>query len=171
MTVPDRDMIRPPMESRRGVPGTLRPMTAADLPEVLAIEQWVYEYPWSEGIFRDCLRAGQCCWTIREAGCLVAYGVMSVAVGESHLLNLCVDPSYARRGYGRRLLEHLQGLALRHHATVMFLEVRPSNREAVALYRDNGFAEVGLRRGYYPAEKGREDALVMARELGEMLFS
>jgi ribosomal-protein-alanine N-acetyltransferase len=146
-------------------------MTVGDLPEVLTIEQRVYEYPWSDGIFRDCLRAGQCCWIIRETGALVAYGVMLVAAGESHLLNLCVDPDSTRRGYGRGLLEHLQGLALRHHATVMFLEVRPSNRGALALYRDNGFAEVGLRRGYYPAAKGREDALVMARELGEMLFS
>jgi len=146
-------------------------MTLDDLAEVLAIENRVYEYPWTEGIFRDCLRAGQCCWIIRETGVLVAYGVMSVAAGESHLLNLCVEPGAVRRGYGRGLLEHLQGLARRHHATVMFLEVRPSNHGALALYQDNGFAEVGLRRGYYPAAKGREDALVMARELGEMLFS
>jgi len=166
-----RSVGRQSADTGRGLPGRLRPMTAADLPEVLAIEQRVYEYPWTEGIFRDCLRAGQCCWTIRESSILVAYGVMSVAVGESHLFNLCVDPDYARQGYGRGLLEHLQGLALRHRATVMFLEVRPSNRAAVGLYRDNGFAEVGLRRGYYPAKKGREDALVMARELSEILFT
>ena len=168
MTAPDRCVARQSLEGARGLPGKLCPMTAVDLPEVLTIEQRVYEYPWSEGIFRDCLRAGQCCWTIREVGVLVAYGVMSVAAGESHLLNLCVDPDYTRRGCGRGLLDHLQGLALRHRATVMFLEVRPSNREALALYRDNGFAEVGLRRGYYPAAKGREDALVMARELGDL---
>ena len=171
MTGTGRSVGRQALDTGRGLPGRLRPMTAADLPEVLAIEQRVYEYPWTEGIFRDCLRAGQCCWTIRETSSLVAYGVMSVAVGESHLLNLCVEPDYARRGYGRGLLEHLQGLALRHHATVMFLEVRPSNRAAVGLYSDNGFAEVGLRRGYYPATKGREDALVMARELSEILFT
>jgi len=167
----DRSAGRHKPDTGRGLPGRLRPMTASDLPEVLAIEQQVVEYPWTDGIFRDCLRAGQCCWTIREAASLVGYGVMSVAVGESHLLNLCVDPGYTRQGYGRGLLEHLQGLALRHGATVMFLEVRASNRAALGLYSANGFAEVGLRRGYYPAANGREDALVMARELSEFLFT
>lgn len=142
-------------------------MTALDLSAVLAIENHVYPYPWTEGIFSDCLRAGNCCWAVWESGQLVAYAVMSVATGESHLLNVSVDPGYQRRGYGRALVAHLQCLAVRHHAEVMFLEVRPSNLAAVTLYQAIGFVEVGLRRGYYPAPDGREDALVMAMDLGE----
>lgn len=131
----------------------------------MAIENRVCPYPWSEAIFRDCLRAGNSCWVACGSAGLVAYAVMSVAAGESHLLNVCVDPDHQRRGYARSLIDHLQRLALRHHAQVMFLEVRPSNRAALELYRTIGFAEVGLRPAYYPAEGGREDALVMARDL------
>lgn len=154
-----------------GAGSKLRPMTESDLAEVLVIENRVYEYPWSEGIFRGCLRAGNCCWIIRETEQLIAYGVMSVAAGESHLLNLCVHPEHTRRGYGGALVGHLQKLAVRHRAEVMFLEVRPSNIGALNLYRNIGFSEVGLRRGYYPAQRGREDAMVMARDLGGGMFS
>ena len=145
----------------------LCPMDEALLPGVMAIENVVYAYPWTEGIFRDCLRAGYCCWLMRDGARVVGYAVLSVAAGESHLLNVCVDLDYRRRGIARVLVDHLLELAERHHAEVVFLEVRPSNRGALRMYRDMGFDEVGVRGGYYPAPNGREDALVMARSLGD----
>ena len=148
------------------------PLVEALLPEVMVIENTVYDYPWTEGIFRDCLRAGYHCRVIRDAEQIVAYAVMSVAAGESHLLNVCVSPAHRRRGLARVMVAHLLDLAERQRAQIMFLEVRPSNKAALNLYRDIGFAEVGVRGGYYPAAEGREDALVMARALaGESMFS
>jgi len=146
-------------------PLRMRPMTEADLPRVMEIERAAYEFPWTEGIFRDCLRVGYCCWVLEEAGRLRGYGIMSVGAGEAHLLNLCIAPEAQRRGLGRRLLRHLLALARYHGAATVLLEVRKSNRRALRLYRGMGFREIGLRRGYYPAAQGREDALVLARRL------
>jgi len=131
------------------------PLVEALLPEVMLIENAVYDYPWTEGIFRDCLRAGYCCRVMREADRVVAYAVMSVAAGESHLLNVCVSPAYRRRGLARVMVEHLLELAQHQRAQIMFLEVRPSNKAALNLYHDIGFAEVGVRGGYYPGANGR----------------
>lgn len=148
------------------------PMVEALLPEVMLIENEVYEYPWTEGIFRDCLRAGYHCRVVRQEERVVAYAVMSVAAGESHLLNVCVSPSHRRHGLARLMVDHLLQTAQQQRAQIMFLEVRPSNKAALRLYRDIGFAEVGVRDGYYPAASGREDALVMARALGgEPMFN
>ncbi len=143
----------------------VRPMTEADLVTVMAIERAAYEFPWTEGIFRDCLRVGYCCWVLEEAGAVRGYGIMSVGAGEAHLLNLCIAPEVQRRGLGRRLLRHLLALARYHGASTVLLEVRKSNRRALRLYRGMGFREIGLRRDYYPAAQGREDALVLARRL------
>ncbi|ROR35094.1 ribosomal protein S18-alanine N-acetyltransferase [Inmirania thermothiophila] len=143
----------------------LRPLRAADLPAVIAIERAAYAFPWSEGIFRDCLRAGYPGWVYEEGGEIRGYGLMSVTVGECHILNLCVRPQDQGRGIGRLILEHLIDQARRAGADSAFLEVRPSNRVAIRLYRDLGFDTVGVRRDYYPAADGREDALIMARAL------
>ena len=143
----------------------LRPMSEDDLARVMGIEQQAYTFPWSEQIFRDCLRVGYCCWVLERDGSLDAYGVMSVGAGESHILNLCVRPAVQRHGLGRRLLAHLLQLARRHGAHTALLEVRPSNRAAFELYRDSGFNEVGIRRDYYPGDRGREDALILALDL------
>jgi len=143
-----------------------RPMSEADLTEVLVIEHEAYAWPWSEGIFRDCLRVGYCCWVLEHEGRVEAYGIMQAAVGESHILNLCVRPSSQGRGFGGQLLAHLLAVARTHHSHVALLEVRPSNLAARRLYRRVGFSEVGVRRGYYPGHGGREDALVLALELG-----
>jgi ribosomal-protein-alanine N-acetyltransferase len=140
-------------------------MSELDLDEVVGIEQVAYPFPWTRGIFEDCLRVGYACWVLEQAGAIVAYGVLSVAVGEAHILNLCVRPERQRQGHGRSLLRHLLGLARRHHADTALLEVRPSNRAALALYQRLGFNEVGMRRGYYPGERGREDALILAIDL------
>jgi [ribosomal protein S18]-alanine N-acetyltransferase len=142
-----------------------RPMQAADLEEIIAIEQRSYPYPWTHLIFNDCLRAGYCCWVCERQGIMEGYGVTSIAAGESHLLNLCVRAESQQQGIGRKLLLHLISLARRHNAEMMFLEVRPSNRAARALYESMGFNELGSRRDYYPADHGREDALILARVL------
>ena len=142
-----------------------RPMTEADLDTVMSIEVTAYSHPWTRGIFQDCLRVGYCCWTLEEDGLVIGYGVMSVAAGECHILNLCICPESQNTGYGALLLEKLLEIARKHRADTAFLEVRPSNEPAIQLYEHAGFDKVGMRRDYYPAEFGREDALIFARSL------
>lgn len=144
---------------------TLRPMAEADLAEVARIEAAAYEFPWTLGIFRDCLRAGYHGWVLARPGAIYGYGMLSIAAGEAHLLNLCIDPTRQREGHGRRLLARLIDLARWHRAERIFLEVRPSNAAAIRLYHEAGFNEIGRRPNYYPARGGREDALVLALEL------
>lgn len=141
-----------------------RPMQAEDLQEVMRIESAGYPFPWTEGIFRDCMRVGYACWVLAEGDHLLGYGIMSAAHGESHLLNLCVDPGRQGQGHGRDILRRLL-LMCAGRADMVFLEVRPSNVAAVQLYLSEGFNEIGRRKGYYPAAEGREDALVLARVL------
>lgn len=141
----------------------LRPMREHDLAQIAATEARAYEFPWTLGIFTDCVRAGYCCWSLTLDDCVMGYGIMTVAADEAHILNLCVDPAHQRRGYAQQLLEHLLTIAQRHHATIVFLEVRPSNHPARALYARNGFDQIAVRRGYYPAAAGREDALVLGK--------
>lgn len=146
------------------VPST-RAMQPADVPAIMAIEQRAYLFPWTAGIFRDCLKVGHPCWVMEENGHIVAYGVLSVGAGEAHVLNLCVAPQHQGRGLGRRMLRRLVELARWHRCERVFLEVRVSNLGAQRLYDSEGFNEIGRRPNYYPDHHGREDALVMAREL------
>ena len=144
----------------------MRPMRIEDLESVMVVERRAYPYPWSIGIFRDCLFAGYPAWVLVEGGAFVGHGVLSVAAGEAHVLNVCVDPARQGRGYGRGLLRAMVQAARGRGARRVFLEVRPSNPVAVALYEDEGFNEIGRRPRYYPADNnGREDAIVMAMEL------
>jgi ribosomal-protein-alanine N-acetyltransferase len=140
-------------------------MRQADVEAVSDIEKRSYVFPWTPGFFRDCLRAGHQCWVLEAGTQMLGYGVLSAAAGEAHILNLCIAPEYQGRGHGRRLLRRLVDLARWHKASQVFLEVRPSNPQAIALYLDEGFNEIGKRPNYYPAAKGREDAVVMALEL------
>lgn len=143
----------------------LRPMREDDLDTVMRIELRAYPFPWTVGIFRDCLRAGYPAWVLVDEGRIIGYGVVSVAAAEAHVLNVCIDPESQGRGHGRRLLRALVRAAQGQGAQRVFLEVRPSNPNAIALYHDEGFNEIGRRPRYYPAHNGREDAIVMAREL------
>lgn len=143
----------------------LRPMRVTDLTEVMLVERAAYAFPWTEGVFRDCLRVGYCCWVLVNDGELAGHAILSVAAGEAHLLNLCVAPSMQTRGHGRGLLDHMLGVARAHGARRVFLEVRPSNPVAARLYERAGFARVGLRKDYYPDVDGRENAIVMSRTL------
>ncbi|ASR44882.1 ribosomal-protein-alanine N-acetyltransferase [Xanthomonas citri pv. mangiferaeindicae] len=153
------------MPNSRAAAATLRPMRDDDLDAVMAVELRAYPFPWTRGIFEDCLRAGYPAWVLHTDGDILGYGVLSIAAGEAHVLNVCVDLHAQGRGLGRRLFRALVDTARRHGAQRVFLEVRPSNPHAIALYHDEGFNEIGRRPRYYPAHYGREDAIVMAREL------
>ena len=143
----------------------LRRMRLEDLEQVIAIEIAGYEYPWTYGIFRDCLGAGYQCWVLTQPPEVIGYGVLSVAAAEAHILNVCVAPDQRGRGNGRRIVKRLIELARWQRAARVFLEVRPTNLHAVKLYHDLGFNEIGTRPNYYPSRRGREDATVMALEL------
>jgi ribosomal-protein-alanine N-acetyltransferase len=143
----------------------IEPMRDADLAEVVAIENSIYSHPWTRGNFSDSLRAGYQCWVLRREGDLVAYFVLLVAAGEAHLLNLSVAAAHQRSGHGAALLGEIVRIAREQGARHVFLEVRPSNRRAKALYARFGFRRVAMRRGYYPAMEGREDALVLTLAL------
>lgn len=142
-------------------------MREADLPKVMIIEQRNYSYPWTHGIFSDCLKAGYIMQVLRLEDELIGYGVMQVAADEAHILNLCVDKDFSRRGYARGLLEKLLVMGERAGAYMAFLEARPSVPRAITLYERAGFNEVGIRKNYYESPEGREDAIVMARTLGD----
>jgi len=143
----------------------LAPMREQDLEEVLAIENAIYTHPWTRGNFADSLRAGYECRTLRLGRELIGYFVLMVAAGEAHLLNLSIAASHQRIGHGSRLLREAGGLARKLGARSLFLEVRPSNRAAQGLYTRFGFRKIAVRRGYYPAHTGREDALVLTLPL------
>ena len=147
------------------LPASLRPMREDDLDAVMAIEQRAYAFPWTRGIFRDCLRADYPAWVLERDRALIGYGVLSVAADEAHVLNVCAAPEVQGQGHGRRMLRALLQVARGRGARRVFLEVRPSNRGAIALYHAEGFNEIGRRPRYYPAIDGREDAIVMAMEL------
>jgi ribosomal-protein-alanine N-acetyltransferase len=143
----------------------LRPMLLDDVSDVMEIESRVYDFPWTDGIFRDCLRVGYNCWVYRDNEELKAYGVMSIGAGEAHILTIGVKPEAQGQGLGRMIMQHLIQVARKRHADKAFLEVRPTNHVAIGLYQSMGFEVVGKRKGYYPAEDGREDAVVMLMKL------
>ncbi len=145
----------------------LLPMVERDLDEVLRIEYRVYSHPWSRANFVDSIVSGYSCWVCRIGGELVGYFVLMLAVDEAHLLNIGVSEKRQGMGFGARLLRHAMTMAQRGGAVTLLLEVRPSNTRALALYHHFGFAQIGVRRGYYPAAIGREDALVLTRTLAE----
>ncbi len=143
----------------------IRPMNELDIPMVVTIERSAYQFPWSEGIFRDCLRVGYVCRVVDAGGDMGGYGIMSVGAGEAHILNVCIREEYRGRGYARKMLLYLMDRARSAGMHEAFLEVRPSNTVAARLYHSMGFEQVGIRRGYYQATVGREDAAVLRRIL------
>lgn len=147
------------------LPIKTRRMRDPDVPEVMATELAAYPHPWTDGIFRDCIRVGYYCVVGEVGGQVMAHAVMSVAAGEAHVLNLCVHPGWQGRGFGRRMLDHLIDTARGRVVTHMFLEVRASNEVAQGLYLSQGFNEIAQRPGYYPADEGRETALIFAKTL------
>ncbi len=140
-------------------------MRRRDLVQINAIESCAYQYPWSAGIFRDCLRVGYSCWVYEAVGSVQAYAVMSIAAAECHVMNLTVNPEVHGQGVGREVLRRLIIIARDQGADTALLEARPSNHAALKLYRSEGFNELGTRKAYYPARAGREDAVILAKAL------
>jgi ribosomal-protein-alanine N-acetyltransferase len=138
----------------------IRAMAEPDVPEVVAIEVASYRFPWSEGIFRDCLKVGYVCRVALQFEVVAGYGIVSTGAGEAHILNLCVRPELRCRGIGTLLLEDLLQRAAAAAVDTAYLEVRPSNTAAIRLYQAFEFEHIGSRRGYYQAPDGREDAAV-----------
>ncbi len=149
-------------ELKSSLPGSLRlrVMTLSDVPYVIDIERDSYPFPWSEGIFRDCIRVGYFCRVIELRGVISGYAVMSFGADEAHILNLCVHRELRDQGVGRMLLHHLLNAARTAGMHDAYLEVRPSNYGAIRLYESLGFMRIGVRKGYYQASPGREDAWV-----------
>lgn len=146
-------------------PVSIRAMVHEDLAQVSDIERRSYDFPWSHGVFRDCLLAGYQCVVLERDGRVGGYSILSIAAGEAHILNLCVDPRHRSHGYGERLLDEIVRRARRADVAEIFLEVRPSNHAAIALYRKKGFHQIANRPAYYQAREGREDAAVLAKKL------
>lgn len=149
----------------REAPVQMRAMHRDDLTAVMRNELAAYEFAWTLGIFRDCINSGYECWVLVQDDQIIGHGVLSVGAEEAHLLNLCVAPAAQGCGHGKHLLRRLTDIARWQGARRIFLEVRPSNHAAVAMYDHAGFNEIGTRPGYYPGRRGREDALVLALEL------
>ncbi|MEI8361698.1 MAG: ribosomal protein S18-alanine N-acetyltransferase [Betaproteobacteria bacterium] len=142
-----------------------RPMQLDDLDAIMLIEPQIYPYPWTRGNFSDSLNSGYSAWVLAEREQIIAYALMMMVLDEAHLLNLSVAKSHQKQGLGRLLLEHMLQIAKNHRAANMFLEVRTSNISAIALYENIGFNEMAIRRAYYPAVNGREDAVLMGLAL------
>jgi len=143
----------------------IRRLGMEDLDRICVIEQLAYPFPWSRGIFVDCLRVGYACFGLQMGKDLAGYVIFSWAVSEAHLLNLCIHPDWQQRGYGSLLLEYAIKYVARLENGTMLLEVRASNPRAAALYENRGFRIIGRRPSYYQAGEGREDAIVMRLEL------
>ena len=142
-----------------------RPMLFEDVPRVMEIETSVYASPWTAGIFRDCIRVGYRCFVYEQDGVIQSYGLISIAAGEAHVLNICVAKECQGQGIGKKMLYKLIDTAEEKGVDSVFLEVRESNLVAIQLYEQEGFNRIGVRKNYYPSEDGREDALVFARAL------
>jgi ribosomal-protein-alanine N-acetyltransferase len=144
----------------------IRTMRVADLDAVSAIELDSYDFPWERGIFSDCLMAGYQGVVLDGGDEIIGYAIISTAAAEGHILNLCVAEGWQRLGYGRQLLDYMLDHAWNKRIARLFLEVRPSNVAAISLYESTGFKRLGVRKSYYRADDGREDALVLMREFG-----
>ena len=147
------------------IPVNVRSMTYDDLPSVSDIERRSYDFPWSHGVFRDCLLAGYVCLVLDRGNQVIGYSILSVAAAEAHILNLCVDPGFRNLGYGERLLNEIIDRARYAEVEAIFLEVRPSNANALALYRKKGFRKIAKRPAYYQSKQGREDADVLSLQI------
>jgi ribosomal-protein-alanine N-acetyltransferase len=143
----------------------LIPMLAADLDGVMRIEDEIYDFPWTRGNFEDSLAAGYSAWLYADGVELVGYCVIMLAIDEAHLLNLSIARPWQGQGHGGALLEAALAAVREHGARSVLLEVRPTNTAGRRLYARSGFSQVGLRKNYYPSLRGREDAMVLKREL------
>ena len=152
-------------------PSEIRRMEKKDLASVLEIERACYSFPWSESVFNDCLSANYDCLIIGKKMDVAGYCIVATAVGESHILNVCIGPAYQKQGCGTELVRYVLERAIQNRIETIFLEVRVSNMRAIRLYSKLGFRKVGVRRNYYPAGSCREDALVYSINLTNQFFN
>ena len=139
----------------------IREMLPNDLDQVIAIEREVFLFPWSRMNFADSLTAKYYCRVLVQSETLFGYGVMMSGPDEAHILTVGISPSFQKKGWGQKILEHLIQQATRQYSRSMILDVRESNIGAMNLYKQLGFSPIGKRKGYYPSMCGREDAIVM----------
>ncbi|MCH6564667.1 MAG: ribosomal protein S18-alanine N-acetyltransferase [Proteobacteria bacterium] len=144
---------------------TFRQMALEDISAVIQLENEVYQFPWTDRIFKDCIRVGYDCWLAHLGNTIVAHAVISIAAGESHILNLSVTRNHQGKGIGKQFIQFLLNIARNKRAQIMMLEVRPSNIRAINCYSSAGFNEIGCRKDYYPAPNGKEDALLFAKQI------
>ena len=144
---------------------TFRQMVLEDISAVIQLENEVYQFPWTDRIFKDCIRVGYDCWLAHLGNTIVAHAVISIAAGESHILNLSVTRNHQGKGIGKQFIQFLLNIARNKRAQIMMLEVRPSNIRAINCYSSAGFNEIGCRKDYYPAPNGKEDALLFAKQI------
>ncbi|MBF0264135.1 MAG: ribosomal protein S18-alanine N-acetyltransferase [Gammaproteobacteria bacterium] len=144
-------------------------MTLENLSDVLKIENEVALAPWSIGIFKDCLKSGYAGFILKINHQSIGFAIMSMAVGECHLLNIAIAKAYQKQGYGKVFLDFLIDEAQENKMQQVFLEVRISNTVAQKLYLSKGFNEIDRRKNYYPNGRnggtGKEDALIFALQL------
>ena len=145
----------------------IRTMNYTDLNPVLTVEKQAYPHPWTLGIFRDCLRIGYNAWVMTLDKEIIGYGVVMLSPGEAHILNICIEPDFQKKGLGRYLLRHILKKSTQTDVDMVLLEVRRSNTAAQQLYKSEGFHELGVRKAYYPADNGREDAIILAKYLSK----
>lgn len=142
-----------------------RPMTSDDINNIMKLEITLHPYPWTKGIFNDCIKAGYLCFIGEIDDEIIAYSALSYGAGESHILNISVAKPHQGKGFGRQLIQFMMQQAKDKQADMVLLEVRGSNKNAIALYESQGFNEIGIRKSYYKTPNGKEDALMLAKQL------
>ena len=147
-----------------------RTLGTSDLDDVVRIESASYPFPWTRGIFSDCLRVGYSCWALDYGEEFAGYSILTFGPEETHLLNICIDPALRNMGLGLELLNWSIEKAFEAKSKIIFLEVRPSNGRAIKIYDQRGFRQIGKRPRYYPCHDGREDACLMAMQLDTTIF-
>ena len=145
----------------------MRTMSYTDLKQVITLEEKAYPHPWTLGIFRDCLRIGYSAWVMTLDKEIIGYAIVMLSTGEAHILNICIEPDLQKKGLGRYLLRHILKKSNQTDVDMVLLEVRRSNTAAQQLYQSEGFHELGVRKAYYPAGHGREDAIILAKYLAK----
>ena len=160
-----RQYLNHDLKNRLASQVVIRTMNYSDLHQVMEVEVLAYPHPWTLGIFRDCLRVGYSAWVMELEREIIAYGIVMLSPGEAHILNICVHPDFQGKGLGRFFLQYLIKQLNRSDVDMVLLEVRRSNTIAQQLYQSEGFHELGVRKGYYPTDNGREDAIILAKYL------
>lgn len=143
----------------------LRPMQESDLPGVYRLEVFSQPVPWPLWFFRRQLRTDASCWVLEEGTEIIGFGILAFVKDRAHIMNMCIAPEYRHRGLGRHIMLHLLGVARHRCCRQAWLEVRPTNRTAILLYRKLGFRTKQVRKGFYPGRRGRQNGLVMARSI------